>query len=117
MYPFWMFCGKVRMPGRVSVAPVSSFGLLTLSTKPFGSPSVPGHCVSFPAPVYHVAAQALEAKSYAVPADGVTVGPPGVTVGPPGVTVGPETRISTHQGLLPCGPMPNSAPFAFLNIQ
>ena len=27
------------------------------------------------------------------------------------------TLISTHQGLLACEPMPNSAPLAFLNIQ
>src|SRR5689334_8997207 len=101
------------IPGRASVAPDSSLGLVTLRTKPLASPSVPGHCAagSCPAPVYHVAAQALVAKSYAILAPGVTVGPPGVTVGPP------ETLISTHQGLFACAPIPKSWPLAFLNIQ
>src|SRR5215211_2350102 len=117
MYPFWIFCGKVRRPGRVSVATDSSLGLLILSTKPLASPSVPGHG-SCPAPLCHVAAQALVAKSYAMLGAGVTVGPPGVTVGPPGVTVGPpETFISTHHGLFAWVPMPKRAPLAFLNIQ
>src|SRR5258706_11461066 len=114
--------GNAMIPGRVSVAPVSSLGLVTINTKPLTSPSMPGH-FSGPARLYQVPLQALAAKSYAVPAAGVAVGPPGVfvgagvAVGPPGVTVGPATLISTHQGLLPCGPISNNAPLAFLNIQ
>src|SRR5258706_795242 len=122
MYPSCLFCGKVMRPGRESIAPVSSLGLLTFNTKPLASPSVPGQA-SLPAALYQVPSQALAAKSYAVPAAGVAVGPPdvfvgaGVADGPPGVTVGPATLISTHQGLLPCVPSPNKSPLAFLNIQ
>ena len=112
-------------PGRGSVAPVSSFELDPVSTKPFAvSPSVPGHGNVEAARLTQVDLQAFATKSNATldpAAVGVGVGPVavgvGVLVGPPGVAVGPETLISIHQGLLPCAPRPNRAPLAFLNIQ
>src|SRR5687768_14831206 len=70
MNPFWTFCGNVSNPGRGSVVPDSSLGLLTLSTKPLASPSVPGQG-SVPAPLVQVAEHALAAKSYPTPAPGV----------------------------------------------
>src|SRR3990172_8056126 len=118
-----MFCGNVRRPGRVSIAPVSNLGLLILSTKPLASPSIPGQG-SWPAPLNHVATHAFVAKSYTVPGIGVAVGPTGVMVGVGelpgssgvtdgvsvkvgvGVTAWSDTTIRTNQGWFPRKPMP-----------